>query len=252
LNRRLIVNADDFGRTRGVNAGILRAHLEGIVTSGTAMVLEPAAAEGFREASSRGPRLDLGLHVVLTGGGPSASAGGSLPTLAPGGRFVRNAEALPERIEPGEIRLEIAAQVAAFERLAGRPPSHLDSHHHAALHPAIAPEFEGAAARLGVPARASSPAARESLRRNGVRTPDFFEDGFFGAAATREKLRAILEALPGGTSELMCHPAVPDAELLATSTYAAERERELEILCDPGIRELLAKLEIALVGYSAL
>ncbi|MGH9399060.1 MAG: ChbG/HpnK family deacetylase, partial [Thermoanaerobaculia bacterium] len=95
-SRRLIVNADDFGRTPGVNEGTIEAHTNGIVTSATVMVLEKASREGIRQAIERAPRLQLGLHFVLTGGGPPASAAVSVPTLAPGGRLARNAEMLPE------------------------------------------------------------------------------------------------------------------------------------------------------------
>ena len=221
--RRLIVNADDFGRTAGIVAGTLDAHRDGIVTSATVMVLEPAAAEGIRRALSEAPELDLGLHFVATGGGAPASAPETLPTLAPGGRFVRDARALPPAFDPEEAARELAAQIARFEDLAGRPPSHLDSHHHCALHPSIAPAFAEAALRLGIPARASSPAAREFLRARGVRTPDRFVDSFYGEVATLENLLAILESLPEGATELMCHPGYPDEELLATSTYARDR-----------------------------
>src|SRR5262252_5805823 len=103
---RLIVNADDFGRTPGINRGVLEAHRHGIVTSATAMVLEPGAAAGIREAVETAPRLSLGLHVVVTGGGRPASAAASVPTLAPGGRFVRKPEDLPEELPEEEVRRE--------------------------------------------------------------------------------------------------------------------------------------------------
>ena len=73
--RRLIVNADDFGRSPGVNQGVLEAHVRGIVTSATVMVLETSAARGIREAAERAPRLSLGLHFVITGGGRPAVPG---------------------------------------------------------------------------------------------------------------------------------------------------------------------------------
>ena len=250
--KRLIVNADDFGRTPGDNAGALEAHLRGIVTSATVMVLEPAATEGIGEALARAPRLDLGLHVVLTGGGSPASEPSSVAALAPGGRLARNAEALPPRLDQGEVRREIEAQVARFEHLAGRPPSHLDSHHHSALHPDVEPVFAAVAREMGLPVRASSPAARERLRRAGLRAPDRFLDGFYGEGATLENLRGILEKLSDGSSELMCHPGFPDEALLQGSSYARERAQEVEALCDPGLRLLAERLGIELVGFSRL
>ncbi len=250
--KRLIVNADDFGRTEGINAGTFASHERGIVTSATAMVLEPGAEAGFREALARTPRLDLGMHVVLTGGGAPASPAGDLPTLAPGGRFARNAEALPARLDRDEVRREIEAQLARFQGLAGRLPSHLDSHHHCALHPDIEPVFAAAAREKGLPVRASSAAARERLRAAGLRTPDAFLDGFYGAGATAERLVAIVAELPEGTSELMCHPGFPDEALLSGSTYARERAREVEALCDPSVRAALARHGVALVGFGSL
>jgi predicted glycoside hydrolase/deacetylase ChbG (UPF0249 family) len=250
--KRLVVNADDFGRTAGICDGTLAAHRGGIVTSATAMVLESAAADGIRKARAESPALDLGLHVVLTGGGRPASPPETVASLAPGGRFARNAEVLPPRIGSEEVLREIEAQIALFERMAGTPPSHLDSHHHSALHPDVEPAFAEAARRHGLPVRAASPEARERLRHAGVRTPDTFLDGFFGAGATIENLRALLEALPVGTSELMCHPGFPDEALLRDSTYAADRGREVEILRVPELRALLARLGVELVPFSAV
>ena len=100
--------------------------------------------------------------------------------------------------------------------------------------------------------RASNAAARERLRREGLRTPEAFLDGFYAGGATAENLLAILANLPDGISELMCHPGFPDDALLRGSTYARERAREVEALCDPEVRALLPRLGVALVGFSRL
>jgi chitin disaccharide deacetylase len=250
--KRLIVNADDFGRTPGVNAGTLQACLHGIVTSATVMILESAAKQGIREAISLAPSLDLGLHVVLTGGGSPASPAAEVPTLAPGGRFARDAGALPARLPAEEVRREIEAQLSRFESVAGRLPSHLDSHHHAARHPDIEPVFAAAARERGLPVRLSNAAARERLRQAGLQTPDTFLDGFYAEGATTANLFALLESLSEGSSELMCHPGFPDEALLAGSSYGRERALEVEALCDPRIRALLARLGVRLLRYSEL
>src|SRR5437868_4457403 len=177
------------------------------------MILEPAAAEGIRRSLAEAPRLSLGLHCMLTGGGAPASDPTLVPTLAPGGKFARNAEALPAVLDPGEIRRELEAQIALFEKAAGKPPSHLDSHHHCALHPSVEPVFGEIARERGIPARAASAAARHTLRESGVRVPDFFFDGFYGRGATVENLLSIVDSLPDGSSELMCHPGHADPEL---------------------------------------
>ncbi len=250
--KSLIVNADDFGRTPGVNAGVLEAHLGGIVTSATVMVLEKAAARGIREASERAPRLSLGLHFCVTGGGPPAAPARALPTLAPGGSFRRLPEELPAEIPASEVRAELEAQIAVFQMLARQDPSHLDSHHHAARHPSIAPVFAAFAAARSLPARASDDASRRSLRAARVRTPDRFEDGFHGDGVRVERLARILEELPDGVTELMCHPAIVDDTLRAGSRYADVRDAEREILCDPEIRRIVRSRRIRLVGFEAL
>jgi predicted glycoside hydrolase/deacetylase ChbG (UPF0249 family) len=250
--KRLIVNADDYGRSAGVNAGTLRAHAEGIVTSATVMIREEAAARGVREASEAATGLSLGLHFVLTGGGTPASPAPAVPALAPEGRFRRTREDLPETIPEEEIRAELEAQIRAFEALARRPPTHLDSHHHVALHRSVAPVFAAVARERDLPARASSGEARRMLRAARVRTPDHFIDRFYGENARAGVLREILSGLPDGTSELMCHPGFADETLRRTSTYAEPREREVAVLCDAGIRRLVLDQGIALVGFDAL
>ena len=250
--KSLIVNADDFGRTPGVNAGVIEAHGRGIVTSATVMVLEKADARGIREASERARRLSLGLHFCVTGGGPPAAPARALPTLAPGGAFRRRPEDLPPEIPETEVRAELEAQIAVFQMLARKHPSHLDSHHHAARHPSIAPVFAAVAAARNLPARSADEASRRALREAGVRTPDRFEDGFHGEGVRVERLARILEELPDGVTELMCHPAVVDDALREGSSYADVREAEREILCDPAIRQLVRSRRIRLVGFEAL
>jgi predicted glycoside hydrolase/deacetylase ChbG (UPF0249 family) len=175
-----------------------------------------------------------------------------VPTLAPEGRFRRRPEDLPAQIPASEIRAEIEAQIHIFQVLARKPPTHLDSHHHAALHPAIAPVFADVARGMSLPVRASSDEARRALRAAGVRTPDRFFDGFHAEGVSFETLERILEAVPDGVSELMCHPGRVDEELKGGSTYVVEREWEIEVLCDPGIRQRVRALGIELVGFDAL
>lgn len=250
--KRLIVNADDFGRTPGVNEGTIEAHINGIVTSATVMVLEKAARDGIRQAIERAPRLGLGLHFMLTGGGVPASAPASVPTLAPGGLLARSAELLPESIPEVEVRRELLAQIALFELAAGRPPSHIDSHHHCALHPSVQPVVAAVAQGRGMPLRAASPQARDELRSAGLTVPDFFLKTFYAEGVAFEKLAALIFNVPHGTTELMCHPGHADALLLEGSSYGKEREEELALLCDPGVRELIEKNGIELIGFSEL
>src|SRR3954468_5150405 len=202
--KRLIVNADDFGRSPGVNAGVLEAHAKGIVTSATVMVLEPSAARGIREAAEKAPQLSLGLHFTLTGGGSPAAAARDVPTLAPGGVFPRRREDMPATLPAAEIRRELEAQIGIFQVLARKRPSHLDCHHHVSLHPSVEPVVAEVARKLSIPVRGATTESLGRRRSAGGRTPDRFVDGFYGENAGFETQMDILESLPDGTTELMC------------------------------------------------
>ena len=195
--KRLIVNADDFGRTPGVNEGTIEAHLNGIVSSATVMVLEKAAREGIRQAIERAPKLGLGLHF-MSDGRRGAGFGAHRPFRhwRRAGGCVRNAELLPATIPEDEIRRELLAQIALFELAAGRPPSHIDSHHHCALHPSVQPVVAGVAQGRGMPLRAASPQARDELRAAGLTVPDFFLRTFYAEGVTFEKLASLIFNVP--------------------------------------------------------
>jgi predicted glycoside hydrolase/deacetylase ChbG (UPF0249 family) len=246
----LIVNADDFGRTPGVNEGTLEAYVMGIVTSATVMILEGAAEDGLRLARAVAPELGLGLHFAITGGGACASPPDTVPGLAPQGRFVRNVEDLPDRIPEDEVRRELEAQLALFQERAGKPPTHLDSHHHSALHVSVAPVFAAVAKERGLPVRASNNRAHAQLLQEQVRIPDYFLESFYGSGATVANLQFILGHLREGVTELMCHPGHADDALIEGSTYAREREQEIAALCDPAVREMLAAEGIELIKFS--
>jgi predicted glycoside hydrolase/deacetylase ChbG (UPF0249 family) len=250
--KRLIVNADDFGRTEGIVRGTLDAHQRGIVTSATAMVLETAAREGLRRAREQAPELPLGLHFVLTGGGSPASPPDRVRALAPEGRFPRSLEALPAALPSKEIRRELEAQLALFEEMAGTSPSHLDSHHHCAIHPSVGPVFAAVARERGIPARSSNETSRGMLRAAGVPTPDAFLDAFFGSGATSGTLLRLVAELSDGVTELMCHPGYSDEELRRGSSYADERDAEITALCDPRVRAAIAADGVQLASFQDL
>ena len=159
---------------------------------------------------------------------------------------------MAREIPEEEIRRELLAQIALFELAAGRPPSHIDSHHHAAVHASVQSVFAAVAQGRRLPVRAASPAARDGLRAAGLKVPDFFLTAFYGDGVTFDKLAALIFNVPHGTTELMCHPGRADAALIESSTYAKEREKELAVLCDPGIREVVIKNAIQLVAFGDL
>ena len=265
---RLIVNADDFGFTRDVNAGIILAHRRGILTATTLMANGPAFEDAIRAAEET-PELDVGCHLVLVGG-----------------RSVRQpAEALPPTVPHmlwalGTGRLEAYSELAAqVERIlaAGLTPTHLDTHKHTHLHPRvleavvrISENFRIAWVRrpFDYPMQAGSAGGpwivrlagtalgltrrrfERVLREHGCRMTDHFA-GFrwTGQYRTRDLLR-LIASLPEGLTEFMCHPGHCTEELRRAPTRLKEsRERELEALLSAQAREALEKYGVALTRY---
>lgn len=266
--RRLIVNADDFGLSPGVNAGIIDAHMAGIVTSTSLMVNSPHAAAAISDAAEHAPRLGIGLHLTLTSGRPIADPAAIPALLGPDGRFRSRDDylrALPD-IPEQQIETELRAQAAAFAALAGRPPDHLDSHHHATYrHQSAFRAMARLARELDVPVRSVNPPkgftggedlANDDLLawRNeaGLRSPDGMIGSFYGDRSTLGDLLNLLAAVPEGQVELMCHPARVDEDLRRVSSYVEERSRELANLCHPSARELCIAQFIQLISFADL
>lgn len=248
--KRLIVNADDFGRTHGINTGVMEAHLRGIVTSATAMVTYESVAEAA-ELSRRNPSLGVGLHLALTGGRPALPPP-SIPTLVD----AKGLQPLkPEGLggaDDRELAAEAEAQLAKFMEIFGRSPTHIDSHHHSHRRPAVFEVVCALARRERIPVRnAGEPMGRE-LKARGLRANDFFEERFFDEGATVPDLLGIIDGLPEGSTELMCHPGHEDPVLAATSSYAEARVRELAALTDPAVRAAIERAGVRLISFAQL
>jgi predicted glycoside hydrolase/deacetylase ChbG (UPF0249 family) len=210
--RYLIVNGDDFGISGGVSRGILEAHQRGILTS-TSLMVDRAAAEEATSLARRAPDLSVGLHLELSAG--------------------------------SDPRAAAARQIQRFERLLGRPPTHLDSHRDVHRDARVTGEILRVANELGVPLRGYSSA--RSLTR--------FYAQWGGethlAQVSVDSLIGMLETdVEAGVTELMCHPGYADAAL--TSSYAHARETELQTLCDPRLRSALRHEGIQLAGFRDL
>jgi chitin disaccharide deacetylase len=248
--RLLIVNADDLGRTAGINEGIFAAHRDGVVSSATLMVAYPAAEEAAAALADH-PGLGVGLHVQLTGGRPTLPARRVPSLVDEDGRLPRN----PDRVAgfaPAEVLAEVENQLARFHDLAGRPPTHLDSHHHSHRLPVVLEALVEVARRHRLPVRTGPPPVDRRLREAGIATTDAFLESFFAEATGLDTLRSIVAGLGPGSSELMCHPARVDAELVADSTYTDARERELATLTDPAARQALADHRVRLVTFAEI
>jgi chitin disaccharide deacetylase len=223
----VVVNADDFGYSPGVNRGILEAHDRGIVTSASLMVEQPAAVAAADAARER-PRLGLGLHVQL---------GSWRVSLLPRRGAARSAASVSRRTAD-----ELQDQVERFRVLVGRDPSHLDSHQHRHLAPNVRPHFERLAAELDVPLRRIDPRVRfcgDFYGHDGRGRPD-------PAAITVDALVGLIERLEVGITELCCHPGYPGD---LDDWYRMEREQEVRALCDVRVREAIERKGVRLCSY---
>jgi len=224
--RLLIVNADDFGRSASVNHGVIEAHERGIVTSASLMVRWAAAEEAAAYARARSG-LSLGLHVDV----------GEWAYRENGWIQLYGAAA--------DLEAEVAQQLARFRELAGRDPTHLDSHQHVHREEPLRSIMLRLAGELGVPLREFSDRVR-------------YCGDFFGQAAkgrpypegiTVERLLRIVASLRSGVTELGCHPGL-DGDL--ESDYRDERPREVEALCDPRVPITLGSERVELRSFASL
>jgi predicted glycoside hydrolase/deacetylase ChbG (UPF0249 family) len=250
--KRLIVNADDLGRSPGVDRGIRRAHRDGIVTSATLMANAPGAEHAATLARDT-PKLDVGVHLVLTFARPLIDPAQLRSLVRADGSFGRPSELLVRDIDRDEALREYRAQFARARELLGREPTHIDSHHWVHDHPALSWAVCELAVETGAAARAHSAAQRDAYRGRGVRVPDHFRRDFqHEGHIDVPALLAILERLEDGVTELMCHPGEPDQELLSGSAYGRERGEELATLTDPRVRNALERQGIALATFAEL
>ena len=147
---------------------------------------------------------------------------------------------------------EARAQLDLFLELTGRLPTHLDSHHHSHRHPVVCEALIALAKEHDLPIRNASPEVGARLRREGVATTDSFVERFFGEDARLDVLIEILRDIRPGITELMCHPANVDEELRSTSSYSAERERELEVLTHGDALRVVQELGIRPAHFGTL
>jgi len=268
---RLIINADDFGISRGVNIGIIEAAEAGVVTSASLIVNLPEFADALDRALAC-PTLSIGLHLNFTLGRPLTAA--TSLTRRRSGEF-HTMPALIVRaslglLDPSDIARECLAQIDRMIE-AGFPPTHLDSHRHVHVHPAIFPAVARAAASRGVfqlrvpsePLRINASDWRATLKkaglfisarlsgRAGAHDPaiHFVGVSLQGGTSFASRLFALIPQLPAGTTELMTHPGYADASLAEQDGYTLERVTELRALTSREFRELLVRYGVTLTSF---
>jgi predicted glycoside hydrolase/deacetylase ChbG (UPF0249 family) len=294
--RRLIVNADDFGMTTGINRAIAEAQQCGIVTSATLMANSGAfdGAVGLAHSlAGDKARFSVGCHVVLLDGEPVLPAECVPSLLQPrsqnGNQFRVKLNdfamaSLRGKLQADEVEAEATAQIQRLQA-AGVEPSHFDTHKHAHMFPAVLRPLLRAAraqrilavrnpfgkvwplplgdllrrrqlwtrfAQLNV-LRNFAAKFRREVEAHGLRTTDGSVAVLVTGSLDLKLFRKILDNIPEGTWEFVCHPGYNDAELAKVRTRLREsRAQELVLLTSDGAREALQAQGIELISYREL
>ncbi len=260
--KNLVVNADDFGFTSDVNAGIIAAHQNGILTSTTLMATGAAFDDAVRLARET-PSLDVGCHLVLVGSDP----------LPPTVTALIRALALRHIHVYDELRAQVLKIVDA-----GIVPTHLDTHKHTHLLPPVLEAVARLSEEFRIPwvrrpfdfpmEAAGVPWTRRVVSRglgflrgrfsrvlaaHGCRTTDHFAGFRITGQYDAGELAALIRSLPDGSTEFMCHPGYCTADLRAARTRLKDsREQELKALTSPIVRDAITDAGAVLVPYSQL
>ncbi len=291
--RRLIINADDFGLTPGVNRAIAEGHERGVVTSATLMANSQAFEGAVNIARATvNPSFSVGCHVVLLDGAPLLPPELVPTLLEPGNGSHQFRESLNDfvvasfrhQLNPEEIEAEAAAQIERIQST-GIEASHFDTHKHAHMFPAVLRPLLRAASARGVKAvrnpfgqvwplplasllrtrkvwtrfaqlnvlRNFAAGFRREVEAHGLRTTD----GSLGVLVTGvldlKLFTAIVEGIPEGTWEFVCHPGYNDTALDQVHTRLRKsREQELSMLTSPEAKQLLQRRGIELISYHQL
>ncbi|QOT01222.1 chitin disaccharide deacetylase [Brevibacterium sp. JNUCC-42] len=245
---KLIINADDFGYSRGVNYGIITSHERGVVTSTTMMMNMPEVAQAFQLAEQH-PALGVGIHLVLTCGKPISD---DVPSLVDeSGRF-HSLRDVFDKINTEDVEKEFTRQLEAFLSYR-KKPTHIDSHHHVHGHEKVLPIVLKLAERYHLPIRLFHTHDEANMIQAGVRSTVAFDHNFYGDDLSLESLEKILDKHVGVESlEIMTHPAYIDQPLYQGSSYALQRMNELLILTDPYVKERLNSRDIKLITFEQL
>jgi hopanoid biosynthesis associated protein HpnK len=275
--RNLIVTADDFGASIAVNEAVETAHRTGILTAASLMIAGEAAEDALIRARHM-PKLGVGLHLVLVEGRPTLPAG-QVPDLVDDRGLFRTNMALAGAnmfFRPKvrrQLAAEIEAQFAAFHAT-GLPLDHVNAHKHFHLHPTIAGLILSIGARYGLAAarapiepadilsgiepvpqtlagRIAAPYARSVANRfrvAGLVVPDRVFGLAWSGHMTARRVRALIECLPPGLTELYCHPATEDDYPGSAPGY--EYRAELAALVDPVVRGAIVQRDVTLGSFT--
>ena len=281
--KQLIVNADDFGLHPLINAGIIKGHQEGFITSTSLMPSAPCWQEAVRLAKEN-PRLGIGVHLTLVGGVPSVLHKEQVSSLLDDdGLFLPDYVAFAKRYYSGAVKkAELEAELRAqLERAlsCGVNITHIDSHQHTHVLPGInslvlklsneyniirvrIPKegylftggFQTGVGRLIGRSGLSFCADMAALRADslGLRHPQHFYGMLAGGHLNAQLIANILRQLPEGVSEIMTHPGLDSAALGKAFSWQYHWREELDAYLDAGNKALLKELGIEPVSFAAL
>ena len=281
--KQLIVNADDFGLHPLINAGIIKGHQEGFITSTSLMPSAPCWQEAVRLAKEN-PRLGIGVHLTLVGSVPSVLPKEQVSSLLDDdGLFLPDYVAFAKRYYSGAVKkAELEAELRAqLERAlnCGVNITHIDSHQHTHVLPGInslvlklsneyniirvrIPKeaylftggFQTGVGRLIGRSGLSFCADMAALRADslGLRHPQHFYGMLAGGHLNAQLIANILRQLPEGVSEIMTHPGLDSAALGKAFSWQYHWREELDAYLDAGNKALLKELGIEPVSFAAL
>lgn len=240
--KRLIMNADDFGIAEGVSIGIIQAHVDGILTSTTTMMNMPFAKFAL-DLAKEYPSLGVGIHFVLTVGRPLVE--GAKSYTDENGNFIRPSaykDHQPTNIDTEELYIEWKAQMEKFIAIAGKKPTHIDSHHHVHLLPDLQEVAIRLAKEYDVPMR-----QREQIidHYEYVRCNDQMYDDLITYEFVTNQFAVDDEIL-----EFMCHPAYVDQRLYDMTSYCLPRMKELVLLRSQEMKDFIKQHNIQLISYA--
>lgn len=278
MSRLLIVNADDFGLTDGVSRAIVQAHVEGIVTSTSALAVGPAFGRTAHLLNDDAPALGVGAHLAAVGEDPPLLAANEIPTLVDRKgrldlswrRFLRRAAL--RQVDPADVEREFSAQL---DRLTGALGAgrltHLDTHQHLHLWPSIGAVLLRLADRYRIPAaRATRSIERGPLpkvvdrlggrfaqraKAAGLRTPDVFGGFGDGGAFVTDRLVTVIAALGAtgcATAEIGIHPGEHGDDDLARYEWGYRWGDELDALLSPQARAAVRAAGFELGTFASL
>lgn len=268
MSKFLIVNSDDFGMSEGVSRGILEGHHNGIITSTTTMMNMPAAEAAITQALQTAPDLGLGIHFTLSFGQPLSPAE-AIPSLVEAdGRFPQSYDALMAKMSHynyDDVKRELTAQFERFRQIAGKLPTHLDSHHGVTTYNPLGFDVMlELAHEHNLPIRwGASPdelpiddSAKQqmlaSLQKWGEpKHPDYFANPIFDFESTPrlERLITGIRNLDDGYTEMMVHVGYGQD---LQEAYTVQREEELAAITDESVKQVLKDEGVTLCNFTDL